>query len=117
MLGKGKRRSPEKELRFGGSRFGVCDMLRPIQEPKWKSWVNVVLQERTLRGVRAISIRGRKFWILSVLIWADFATAQSNPAPVQYTIDTVAGNGQAGYDGDKELQTTFAALERQFDFR
>ncbi len=36
-LGRGKRRLPEK-LRCGGSRLGVCDMLSPIQEPKWKSW-------------------------------------------------------------------------------
>ena len=37
--GRGKRMLPEKELHFGGPRLGVCDMLGPIQEPKWKSWM------------------------------------------------------------------------------
>src|SRR5438067_2457174 len=32
----GKRRVPKKKLRFGGSRIRV---LCPIQEPKWKSWL------------------------------------------------------------------------------
>jgi hypothetical protein len=33
-----QRRLPEKELRSEEQDLGVCDMLSPIQEPKWKSW-------------------------------------------------------------------------------
>jgi hypothetical protein len=38
-LGRGKRRLPEKKLRSEDRDLGVCDMMSPIQEPKWKSWL------------------------------------------------------------------------------
>jgi hypothetical protein len=34
-LGRGKRRLPEKKLRSEEQDLEVCDMLRPIREPKW----------------------------------------------------------------------------------
>jgi len=47
-LGRAKRRACVEELRFGDRDLGGCDMLRPIQEPKWKS----VLRRLAATGVR-----------------------------------------------------------------
>jgi hypothetical protein len=38
QLAAAKGRGPEKKLRFGDQEFG-CDMLCPIQKPKWRSWL------------------------------------------------------------------------------
>jgi hypothetical protein len=40
-LGGGKRRLPEKKLRFGESRIGGCDMLSPIQVAKMEIRVSI----------------------------------------------------------------------------
>jgi hypothetical protein len=37
-LGRGKRKLSEKNCTSEDQDLGVCDMLSPIQEPKWKSW-------------------------------------------------------------------------------
>jgi hypothetical protein len=38
-LVQAKRQLPKKACASEDQDFGICDMLSPIQEPKWKSWL------------------------------------------------------------------------------
>ena len=40
-----QKKAPGKNCASEDQDLGVCDMLSPIQEPKWKSWINSALKE------------------------------------------------------------------------
>src|SRR5436309_10167305 len=68
-----KRRLPEKNCASEDQDLGGCDMPSPIQEPKWKSWLNL----DTLLEIEKGGFMGKLLLLLCVsagLVWSQSTT-------------------------------------------